>query len=97
MSIFGCVTDTVKLVYIVMLQIGRKTSVLTRLHPYMSIFSFATLITVQNGLHPSICTILHLKREYVAPLVISPVHIMQATDSTTHCNHKVPHRMFILI
>ena len=97
MSIYGSVTDTVKLAHTVMLQNGRKTSVLTRLHPYMSIFNFATLITVQNDLHPSICTILRFKRESVAPLVISPVPIMQTTDSTTHCNHTVPHRMFILI
>ena len=32
-SIFGCVTDTVTLVYIFVSQNGRKTSVLTRLHP----------------------------------------------------------------
>jgi hypothetical protein len=50
----------------------------------MSIFNSAILITIQNDLHPSVCAILHLKREYVAPLVISPVPIMQEADSRTH-------------
>jgi len=57
----------------------------------MSICSFATLITVQNDLHPSVCTILCLGKENLmpdAPLVISPIPIMQAAESTTHCNHR---------
>ena len=73
-------------------MLQHRKSVLIRHDQSMLIFSYVTLITVQNYLHSSVHTIPRVSTEKVF-LAISSFSPMQSAESIICCNRAVSNRM----
>jgi hypothetical protein len=87
------VAKLVALLYVVMLRHARQKN-----HRYhrTCIFSYAALITFQNGLHPTVCKIPLLSTEFVSFLIVLSFFLVRSADSMIRCSRSVSHRILKL-